>query len=214
MRVRTCVCVLVHVRMRMLTRVCAQVRMCVQFQEMKSENPAEISDTADPRAHQTLLGRLIATIDKYPLHEWEAASRSVDRPPVEDRAVSLAFINEYEQSLKFLMPSRYEELNSYVLQGTKQSDCQCSPEDECSHWHGSATDPSLCQKSWIIRAFTSKTTSRSVIETFMVAAKVTGDKSFVQDANGRPYFGWATVFTGSMCACAGTFACLHAHIYL
>ena len=82
----------------------------------------------------------------------------MDRPPIEDRAVSLAFINEYEQSLKFLTLSRYEELNSYVLQGTKQSDCQCTPEDKCSHWHGSATDPSLCKKSWIICAFTSKTT--------------------------------------------------------
>ena len=177
--------------------------------EMKSKTAAAPSDIADPAVHQTLFGRLIIAIEKYPKHEWEAAIRSMERPPIEDRAVSLAFINEYEKSLKLLMPLCYKELNSYVLQGTKQSDCRCKPEDECSHWHGSATDPSLCKKSWIIRAFTSKTTSRSVIETFMAAAKLTGDNSFVQDANGRPYFGRATVFTAIMCV--HVLMCPHAY---
>ena len=113
-------------------RMCAYVQLQnVVLEEMKSEIPVETSDIADPVVHQTLLGRLLIAIEKYPLHEWEAAACSMERPPIEDRAVSLAFIHEYKQSLKLLMPLCYEELNSYVLQGTKQSDCRCKPEDQC-----------------------------------------------------------------------------------
>ena len=143
--------------------------------------------------HETLLGRLMLAIEQHPTHEWEAASRSVERPLIEDRAVSQAFIDDYVRSLKAVVPSMYHELNSYVLQGTKQPDCRCKPEDNCSHWHGSAKDPSLCKECWIIRAFTSKTTNRSVIETFIVAAKLTGDERFTHDASGRKYFSRATV---------------------
>ena len=150
-------------------------------------------------ADEILLGKLIIAIEKYPTHEWEAAARSVERPPIQNRAVSQAFIDEYVRSLTLLVPFDYHKLNSYVLQGTKKPECRCGPEDECTHWHGSATDPSLCTESWIIRSFTSRTTCRSAIETFAIAAKLTGDESFTHDAKGRKYFGPATV-------------CLHTHI--
>ena len=196
--------------------LCAHAHMCAYLQlqnvvleEMKSKIPVE-TDIADPAVHQTLLGRLITAVEKYPKREWEAAALSMERPPIEDRAVSLAFINEYEQWLKLLMPLCYKELNSYVLQGTKQSDCRCKPEDECSHWHGSATDPSLCKKSWIIRAFTSKTTSCSVIETFMAAAKLTGDNSLCK----MPMAGHtlaARRYSLPSCVCTCFYAYTHIH---
>ena len=153
--------------------------------------PPELNSPDD-----TLLGKLLVAIDDphIPKQKWEDAAQRLPRLPIEDRAVSMVFINEWERSLRALAPADYEKLNSYVLQGTKSSDCRCTPDDECTHWHKSATKPELCKEPWIIRSFTSKTTSLSVVETFVVAAELTGDKSFTHDANGQPYFGRATVF--------------------
>ena len=52
--------------------------------------------------------------------------------------------------------------------------------------------PPLMATGW--RLTTAATTQASLVETLQVAAKLTGDKRFIHDADGRPFFGRATHF--------------------
>ena len=94
------------------------------------------------------------------------------------------------------MPADYSRLNSYALTGVKSLACMCDANelDKCTHWLRTANDPTLCEQPWVIRAFTARSTLLSLVETLMIAATITGDDSFIHDAEGRPYFGRAGVF--------------------
>ena len=164
-------------------------------QELHTVNPTLV---ADPVAREPLIVKLLGVIRLVPHVEWQAAALRFVRPTLKDRAVSLAFIEEIVRSLKELRPMDYGSLNSYMLTGSKRPECDCDPErvpnlGKCEHAWGSATDPSICH-DWQFRAFLALSTDLSVIETCMIAAELTGDRSFVEDEKGEPYFGLATTF--------------------
>ena len=92
----------------------------------------------------------------------------------------------------------FKKLNSYMITGSKNLECQCDADTvpnigKCEHAWESAKDPSICHP-WQIRAFTARTTNLSLVETCIIAADLTGDKSFVEDESGQPYFGTPMVF--------------------
>ena len=124
--------------------------------------------------------------------------KQFERPPLKNRAVSLTFIEELVRSLRAVQPDGYAQLNSYMITGSKNLECRCDPESvpnlgRCEHAWRSAKDPSICH-NWQFRGLTAKSTNLSFIETCMIAAELTGDRRFVEDENGTPYFGLATIF--------------------
>ena len=143
----------------------------------------------------TLIQRLLDAIDEQP-QTWYSAALEFQRPPLHERGVSWSFICELVQFLECAMPGESSRLNSYAIQGAKSLACVCDAEklDNCTHWLQTASDPTLCERPWVIRAFTARSTMLSLLETLMIAAMITGDDSFTHDAEGQPYFGRATVF--------------------
>jgi tetratricopeptide (TPR) repeat protein/cyclophilin family peptidyl-prolyl cis-trans isomerase len=147
-------------------------------------------------ARAPLLQRLLRAIDAHPPARWYSVAQEFQRPELHERGVSWSFICEFVRSLEAASPAKHTLLNSYAIQGTKSVACMCTADklDECTHWLPTASDPTLCEQPWVIRAFTARSTMLSLIETLMIAATITGDDSFTHDAKGRPYFGCATVF--------------------
>ena len=76
-------------------------------------------------------------------------------------------------------------LNSYQIVGDK---------DLAGAWQGDfGKDPSVCLP-WCVRALAAATTTRSLVETILRAAALSGDPTLARDARGAPYFGRADVF--------------------
>ena len=118
--------------------------------------------------------------------------------PLKDRAVSLAFIKELVRSLQAVRPRDFERLNSYMITGSKNLECRCDADavpniGKCEHAWKSAEDPTICH-DWQFRALTARSTNLSIVETCIIAAELTGDRSFVEDGEGRPFFGTVTTF--------------------
>ncbi len=145
---------------------------------------------------EPILQRLLHAIDGIPQARWYSAALDSQRPPLHERGVSWSLICELVRSLEWAMPGAHSCLNSYAIQGAKSLSCTCNAGelDNRAHWLRTANDPTLCERPWVIRAFTARSTMLSLIETLMVAAMITGDDSFTHDADGQAYFGRATVF--------------------
>ena len=114
--------------------------------------------------------------------------------------MSLSFIKELVRSLAALQPDSFERLNSYMITGSKNLECRCDADDpaipnigKCEHAWESAKDPHICHR-WQFRALTANSTDLSIVETYIIAAELTGDESFVEDEEGRPFFGTVTTF--------------------
>ena len=137
-----------------------------------------------PPTSESLLQRLQAARSRIPAKKWVAALAATPRVPPEDRALSWSFIEEWSRSLRDAGVDG-EGLNSYQLVGDK---------DLSGEWQGAfGQDPSVCA-DWTIRSLAAATAQASLVETLQVAAKLTGDKRFIHDADGRPFFGRATHF--------------------
>ncbi|KAJ8598954.1 hypothetical protein CTAYLR_009933 [Chrysophaeum taylorii] len=111
-----------------------------------------------------------------------AASRE-ERIPLEHRAVSLQFLRDWHSALeKELGADAAKKVNSFHIVGERSV--------ETDDWFaGSPVEklPSTKSPPWSIRFLTGGT-ELSLVETLLLAAEVTGDRSFTHDANGRPYF--------------------------
>eukprot|EP00854_Cymbomonas_tetramitiformis_P011091 gene11091-13109_t len=104
------------------------------------------------------------------------------RVPVEARAVSCQFVQEWERQVALHAsgsPHGPLPLNSYRVVHGGDGDWKTFDPYDCS-W-------------WCTRALT-RHGDRSLVETLMQAAVLTGDATFVTDASGAPYFGTATDF--------------------
>ena len=92
------------------------------------------SKTIDPAP--TLLGKLLLVIAQTPQQTWEDAALVFERPAQQNRAVSFSFIQKFVASLAAFMPERFKRLNSYMIVGSKNLDCDCHPDelDKCTHF--------------------------------------------------------------------------------
>jgi hypothetical protein len=137
--------------------------------------------TVDPAT--TLIGKLLRVVESVPQERWLAAAFEFERPPLQARAVSIAFIRKMVESLKAVKPMEFTRLNSYMIVGSKNFDCACHPDklDDCMHFQDGkdgrtswAKEPWDIREPWVIRAITWRTGGLSLIETFMLAADITG----------------------------------------
>jgi tetratricopeptide (TPR) repeat protein len=161
-----------------------------------SSHPAGLDQPAVRPQQAPLLQRLMRVIDQHPQTHWYTAALEFQRPPLHERGVSWSFICEFVRSLEVAMPGEHSRLNSYAIQGAKSLTCSCDAAelDNCTHVLQTASNPTLCERPWVIRALTGRSTLLSLVETLMIAAAITGDDSFTHDAEGQPFFGCATVF--------------------
>ena len=92
------------------------------------------SKAIDPAT--TLLGKLLLAIAQIPTQTWQDAALVLERPALQNRAVSFSFISKFVASLAAFMPERFKRLNSYMLVGSKNLDCDCHPDelDKCTHF--------------------------------------------------------------------------------
>ncbi|KAJ8598953.1 hypothetical protein CTAYLR_009932 [Chrysophaeum taylorii] len=117
-----------------------------------------------------------------------AASRE-ERIPLEHRAVSLLFLRDWHSGIeKELGADEAKKVNSFHIVGERSV--------ETDDWFAGSPEeklPSTKSPPWSIRFLTGGT-GVCLVETLLLAAEVTGDRSFTHDANGRPYFGSTTHF--------------------
>jgi hypothetical protein len=130
-----------------------------------------------------LIGKLLRVVESVPQERWRAAAFEFERPQLETRAVSITFIWKIVESLKAARPLDFTRLNSYMIVGSKNLDCACHPDrlDDCTHFQDGkdgriswAKEPWHIREPWVIRAITWQAGGLSMIETFMLAAKITG----------------------------------------
>jgi hypothetical protein len=141
------------------------------------------TNTASVDLTTTLIGKLIIAVETIPEEVWKGAVLEFERPPLQDRAVSMGFIVKMVESLKAARPLDIARLNSYMIVGSKNLDCACDPDklDDCTHFQDGkdgrvswATEPWHIREPWIIRAITWRTGGLSLVETLMLATKITG----------------------------------------
>ncbi|KAJ8598956.1 hypothetical protein CTAYLR_009935 [Chrysophaeum taylorii] len=117
-----------------------------------------------------------------------AASRE-ERILLERRAVSLQFLRDWYSGLeKELGADEAKKVNSFHIVGERSV--------ETDDWFAGSPEkklPSAKSPPWSIRFLTGGT-ELSLVETLLLAAEVTGDRSFTHDANCRPYFESTTHF--------------------
>ena len=145
-----------------------------------------------------LLERLLEALSAIDEQRWRNASAAKvgNRVSSEDRALSWAFIQEWQEGLKSATAAIHHgdsdhggseatpSLNSYMIVGDK---------DLNDEWQGNFGRDSTCCLPWCIRALT-RSTTLSLVETLILAYELTNDRRFISDQNGRPYFGRATHF--------------------
>ncbi len=133
----------------------------------------------------TLLERLRVAIAVIGPERWRADA-ATPRVPIVDRAMSWPFLLDvYESLAAYVGDDQMRELNSYQIVGDK---------DLTGAWQGDfGKDPSVC-RPWCVRALAAATTTRSLVETFLRAAALSGDPKLTRDARDAPYFGRADVF--------------------
>ena len=153
--------------------------------DLRDMTVATVSDRPLPAGHATLLDRLLAGMDVIGPKRWNDDA-ATPRVPVEDRAMSWQFLVDVHASFAaYVGEDQMRTLNSYQIVGDK---------DLAGAWQGNfGKDPSVCLK-WCVRTLAAATTTRSLVETILRAAALSGDPTLARDARGAPYFGRADVF--------------------
>ena len=110
-------------------------------------------------------------------------------PKVADRGVSLRFARDFHAALEYEVGS--EEVARRMTSEHIVGDRDPVTDEAIGEWP--RTNYMADVRPWSILAL-EKVTLVSLVETLYVAAEVTGDPSFLRDADGRPYFGKPSVF--------------------
>lgn len=105
------------------------------------------------------------------------------RLPLGNRGISLQFLRAWYSALELeLGVETAKSIDCFHIVGEKSI--------ETDDWLASAPTiklPSSQSPEWSIR-FLTGTTSLSLVETMVVAAEITGNRSFTHDERNRPYF--------------------------
>ena len=110
-------------------------------------------------------------------------------PKVADRGVSLRFAQDFHAALENVLGSA--EVARRMTSEHIVGDRDPVTDEPIGEWP--RTNYMADVRPWSILALESVTLV-SLVETLYIAAEVTGDPSFLRDADGRPYFGKPSVF--------------------